>query len=84
MDTDLRKTQDTEDSETLPYPEDQPLLPVWPIVGKAIGCGRSQTFKLITDGEFPVETLKYGSRFFARTADVRSYLRLPLTRPKAS
>jgi hypothetical protein len=38
------------------------------------------TFKLAATGDFPVEVLKYGARYFVRNVDLRSALKLPLAR----
>jgi hypothetical protein len=72
-------------SETeLPWPEETALLPVWPVVGPAFGVQRSRTFQLIAAGKFPVEVLRYGNRYYARTADVRRTLGLIVHRPEVA
>jgi hypothetical protein len=62
----------------LPYPEEQPLVPVDPDAFAALKVHRSRGFGLIRAGEFPLEVLKHGARFYVRTADLRAYLGLPL------
>jgi hypothetical protein len=79
--TSAEKSPQSGDEGRLPYPEDEPLLAVWPTIARALGIGRSTAFRMIEDGTFPIDTLTYGARYYGRTADVRSYLRLPLTRP---
>jgi hypothetical protein len=80
----MDETLKTVGPEALPWPEEQALIPAWPTAGRALGCGRTQTFRLISTGKFPVEVLSYGNRFFVRTAELRAELGLPLTRPSSS
>jgi hypothetical protein len=68
----------------LPYPEDQPLLPLWPDAARALGYGRTRAYIEAADGTLPVETLRVGNRYVVRTADVRRHLRLPLERSPAA
>jgi hypothetical protein len=67
--------------ELLPDPDEEALVPVWPNAGKALKCGRSQTFRLAAKGKFPVEVLKFGNRFYVRNVDLRRYLGMRLRRP---
>jgi hypothetical protein len=64
----------------LPYPEDEPLVPLDPVVFDALKVHRAHGFELVRDGNFPLEVIQHGSKMYARTADLRTYLRLPLHR----
>jgi hypothetical protein len=66
----------------IPYPDEEPLIPVDPVVFQALKVHRAHGFRLIREGNFPIEVIQHGSKMYGRTADLRSYLRMPLTRSR--
>lgn len=64
----------------IPYPDDRPLLPLWPDAAQPLGYGRTRAFQEAKEGTFPIEVLRVGNRYLCRTADVRRRLGLPVTR----
>ena len=71
----------TASASALPYPEDEPLLPLMRAAGP-LRLSRTRAYALARDG-FPVEVLRQGGRLYVRTSDVRRYLGLPLSRAAA-
>lgn len=65
----------------IPLPEDQPLMLVWPDVGRALGIGRTKTYAMLASGDFPLDVIWLGRGRMCRTADVRRYLGLPVPVP---
>jgi hypothetical protein len=67
----------------LPWPEDQPMVPLWPTAAHPFHVRRSRAFQLAHRGEFPVEVLRVGGRWLVRTADLRRQLGLPVYKKAA-
>jgi hypothetical protein len=65
----------------LPYPDEAPVLKLWPDVGQALGLGRTATFAAAQRGDFPWPIWKISNRLVVPTAAFRAALGLPLTRP---
>ncbi|MFD4524866.1 DNA-binding protein [Streptomyces sp. NPDC058470] len=56
---------------------DQPaLVPLWPIVGQALGLAESTTYQLAAQGRLPIEVIPLGRRRVARTVDLHRFLGL--------
>ncbi len=72
------------DTTSIPFPEDTPVLPLWPVPGEAFGVSRPKAYNLAQRGEFPCPVLRVGDRWMVRTVDLREALGLPLCRPVAS
>ena len=49
-------------------------VPLWPTAGQAVNLGRTKTFQLAKDGQFPVQVLRLGASYRVRTADLLAYL----------
>jgi hypothetical protein len=60
----------------LPFPEDIPMIPLWPTAARPFGIARSRAYQLANREEFPVEVLRIGGQWMVRTADVRRELGL--------
>jgi hypothetical protein len=60
----------------IPDPADQPTVPLWPDVGRALGLGRARTFELARRGELPVPVYRLGRSFRVPTAAFRRALGL--------
>jgi hypothetical protein len=68
----------------IPWPEEQPMLPLWPDAALPFHVARSRAFQLAHRDEFPVPVLKVGGRWLVRTADLRRQLGLPVYRTSAA
>jgi hypothetical protein len=56
---------------------DQPaVVPLWPIVGRALGLAESTTYQLAAEGRLPIEVIRLGRRRVARTVDLHRFLGL--------
>ncbi|MFD9221474.1 DNA-binding protein [Streptomyces sp. NPDC060064] len=56
---------------------DQPaLVPLWPIVGRALGLAESTTYQLAAENRLPIEVIRLGRRRVARTVDLHVFLGL--------
>lgn len=56
---------------------DQPaIVPLWPIVGRALGLAESTTYQLASEGRLPIEVIRLGRRRVARTVDLHRFLGL--------
>jgi hypothetical protein len=60
----------------IPWPEDVPVLPLWPDGAEPFRVKRSRAFQLAQSGRFPCETLRIGGRWLVRTSDLRRALGL--------
>ena len=67
------------ESPRIPWPEDQPTVPLWPDAARAFSIGRSQAYALASGEAFPCPVLRIGSRWRVPTAALRGALGLPLT-----
>lgn len=47
--------------------------------GRALGIGRTKAYQLARDGGFPIRVLRLGCVYRVATADLLTYLRLPLS-----
>ena len=61
---------------TIPWPEDDPVVPLWPDAAEPFKVRRSRAFQLANSGKFPCPTLRIGGRWMVRTADLREALGL--------
>lgn len=68
----------------IPWPEDQPMVPLWPDAARPFDVARSRAFQLAHSGTFPVPVLRVGGRWLVRTADLRRELGLPVYRTSAA
>jgi hypothetical protein len=56
---------------------DQPaVVPLWPIVGQALGLAESTTYQLAAENRLPIEVIRLGRRRVARTIDLHRFLGL--------
>ncbi|MFM9652795.1 DNA-binding protein [Streptomyces galilaeus] len=56
---------------------DQPaVVPLWPIVGRALGLAESTTYQLAAENRLPIEVIRLGRRRVARTIDLHRFLGL--------
>jgi hypothetical protein len=56
---------------------DQPaVVPLWPIVGQALGLSESSTYRLAADDQLPIEVIRLGRRRVARLIDLHRFLGL--------
>lgn len=46
------------------------VVPLWPDAGRAFAFGRTKTFELHRQGQFPVTVLRLGGRLLVRRADL--------------
>ncbi len=60
----------------IPDPAEQPTLPLWPDVGRALGIGRAKVFELARNGNLPFEVYQLGRSWRVPTAALRRALRL--------
>jgi len=58
---------------TLPTPEEEPTVELWPTAGRALGIGRCLTYELAGRNEFP-GLIRMGSKYRVSTAALRKYL----------
>ena len=63
----------------LPWPEDQPTVPLWPDAAQAFSIGRSQAYALASGDAFPCPVLRIGSRWRVPTAALRAALGLAVS-----
>ncbi len=63
---------------TIPLPEQQPLIDLWPDAATAIGVGRSSAYSMAHRGTFP-GAVRVGALWKVRTVELRRYLGLALT-----
>jgi hypothetical protein len=73
-----RSQEESKPVEELPWPEDQPMVPLWPTAAKPFDIARSRSYLLAENDRFPVEVLRVGGRWLVRTADLRRQLGLPV------
>jgi hypothetical protein len=55
----------------IPFPEDQPVLPLWPTAGEVFGMSRPKAYALAQRDEFPCPVLRIGDRWMILTVDLR-------------
>jgi hypothetical protein len=72
------------DTLEIPFPEDQPILSLWPIPAEAFDVSRPKAYALAQRGEFPCPVFRVGINWMVRTVDLREALGLPLYRPLVS
>jgi hypothetical protein len=63
----------------IPWPEDEPTVPLWPDAARAFSIGRSQAYALASSDDFPCPVLRIGSRWRVPTAALRGALGLPVS-----
>jgi len=59
---------------TIPLPQEQPTMKLWPDVGTILGLSRSATYDAAARGEIP--TIKFGRRTVVPTAALRRLLEM--------
>jgi hypothetical protein len=64
------------DRNSIPWPEDVPIVPMWPVAAEPFGIGRSRAFQLANSGRFPCPIFKVGGRWVAKTSQLREALGL--------
>lgn len=67
--------------QALPWPEEIPMVPLWPDAARTFCVARSRAYQLAGRDEFPVPVLRIGSRWMVRTADIRRELGLQVHKP---
>jgi hypothetical protein len=72
------------DTIVIPFPEEQPVLPLWPVPAEAFDVSRPKAYALAQRGEFPCPVFRVGVNWMVRTVDLREALGLALSRPAAS
>ena len=60
----------------IPWPEDTPVIPLWPDASEPFGIGRSRAYQLASSNRFPCPTLRVGGLWMVRTSDLRQALGL--------
>jgi hypothetical protein len=60
---------------TIPLPDDQPTIPLWPDAGRALGLQRSAAYAAAARGEIP-GLIRIGRRYRVATATLRAALGL--------
>lgn len=61
----------------IPDAEVQPLMPLWPDAGRALGLSKWATYAARDRGQLPVHVI--GARTFVITAELRRQLGLPVS-----
>ncbi len=74
-------TTKTATAPPIPWPEDTPVLPLFPDAARPYGVSRPKAYALAQRGEFPFRVFRVGRNWMVRTADLRKALGLPITRP---
>ena len=65
----------------LPWPEDVPVVPMWPLVGHDVyRMSRPKAYYLAQRGEFPCPVFRVGERWMVLTVELRRALGLPVER----
>lgn len=77
----MNDTRTEPDEVELPWPEDEPVIRLWPTVGRVLKLGRSATFEANRRGELPWPVWRIGGRDVSPTSAVRAALGLPTKRP---
>jgi hypothetical protein len=80
----VRQLASCQSTNMIPYPEEEPLLPLWPGAAQPMGYGRTRAYREARDGTFPIDVLRVGNHYVCRTADVRRYLGLPINEPQTA
>jgi hypothetical protein len=63
---------------SIPTPDEQPFLPLWPDVAEFLGYGKSAVYAAARSGRLPFDVVRVGGRAQVRTADLRRYSRIDL------
>lgn len=63
----------------VPRPEEQPTMPLWPLVGQLLGLGRAATYEAARRGDIP--TMRFGRRITVPTAAFRRMLGIDTPEP---
>jgi predicted DNA-binding transcriptional regulator AlpA len=66
---------------TIPWPEDEPTVSVYPTAAQLLGMGRSSAYDTVKRGEFPVRVIACGNKLRVPTADLRRLLGLAIAKP---
>ena len=65
--------------KAVPLPEEQPMMQLWPQVGKLLGLGRAATYEAARRGDIP--TMRFGRRIAVPTAALRRMLGIDTPEP---
>jgi hypothetical protein len=65
-----------ETGNRIPWPEDEPVVPLWPDAAEPFRVKRSRAYQLAQGGRFPCDVLLIGGRWMVRTSDLRRALGL--------
>jgi hypothetical protein len=69
----------------IPWPEDRPVLPLWPDVARDVyAMSRPTAYTLAQNGEFPCPVQRVGHRWVVLTVELRRALALPERGPVRS
>ena len=52
------------------------IVPLWPIVGRALGLAESTTYQLAAEDRLPIEVIRLGRRRVCRAIDLHRFLGL--------
>ena len=69
-------------SPAVPWPEDEPVVPLWPDAAHVWGMGRSRAYYLANRDEFPCPVFRVGAMWMVLTVELRRALGLPTERPE--
>lgn len=58
----------------IPWPEEEPTVPLWPDAAQAVGIGRSMAYELAESGEFPCAVMRVAAKWVVPTAGLRAAL----------
>ena len=72
--TDLREGAKAAVAATLPDPEEQPTVELWPTAARALGIGRNSAYAAAKAGEIP--TIRVGRLWLVPTSALRRMLQL--------
>jgi hypothetical protein len=73
-------TQATGETPSIPWPDEMPVMVLWPDAADVFGISKPTCYSLAGKGEFPGGAFRVGARWFVRTADLREALGLPVHR----
>jgi hypothetical protein len=69
------------ETPSIPWPEDEPVIPLWPDAARPYKISRPKAYSLAQQGKFPARAFKVGNTWAVRTVDLREALGLSLCPP---
>ena len=64
---------------TIPWPENEPTVALYPVAAKAFDMGRSAAYASARAGKFPVAVIACGGKLRVPTAELRRVLGLAMS-----